>query len=119
MNFEIDDGSVRRDLIFLAGIFSMTFDFNYVTIQYSEGMKSPIVQLWKSRPQWTKKYEDYGDVYEGWLSNELINWNVTFSVECLKGDYVLKNLGKEFNYKDYLITKEDIKDSHIGVYINK
>lgn len=91
----------------LAARLSLIVNFNWVTMSWSDGLHSPIVQLWEKRPVWRSGVDDYGEDYACWVGKDQNNWGGwgILDTRIIRQDPVLASLPQETNFSDFILKK--------------
>ena len=99
------DQKVLKAMKTLASRLSLAIEFNYMTISWSEGLKSPLIQLWYHKPAWETGIDDYGEDYAGWKGkNDWSGWGVLDS-RMIKQDLVLSSLSQDTDFSKFMIKR--------------
>ena len=91
----------------LAARLSLVVNFNWMTMSWSDGLHSPVVQLWEKRPVWRSGIDDYGEDYAGWVGKDQNNWGGwgILDARIIRQDSVLASLPQETNFSDFILKK--------------
>lgn len=99
------DEVVIQEMKALAARLSLAIDFNYMTISWSEGLNSPIVQLWYHKPVWKTGIDDYGQDYACWSGQD--NWSGWGVIDsrAVRHSQVLATLPQETDFSKFMIKR--------------
>lgn len=101
------DQKIIKAMKILAARLTSIINFHYMTLDWSAGLKAPVVKLWKFRPVWRFGVDDYGEDYAGWIGKTDADWSGWGMLETriLKHESVLNELSQDTDFSKFMIKR--------------
>jgi len=101
------DQKIIKAMKALAARLSSVIEFHYMTLDWSAGIKAPVVKLWNFRPVWHKETDEYGEEHIGWIGETEVDWHGwgMLDTQMLRHESVLNELPQNTNFSKFFIKR--------------